>query len=109
MGKSSFDINLNININVNLDKVLELMNAASAAWNAMQGTRGEAAPEPEQAAGQEPEQGQGQEQELGQELGQEQPAEAPTEQDLRDAIRRTRARIEGEDYENNTDSEGYAR
>lgn len=31
----------------------------------------------------------------------------PSEQDVRDAMHRTRQRIEGEDYKNNTDSEGY--
>lgn len=30
-----------------------------------------------------------------------------TEQDVRDAMRKTRQRIEGEDYDNNTNSEGY--
>lgn len=30
-----------------------------------------------------------------------------TEQDIREAMHRTRQRIEGEDYKNNTDSEGY--
>lgn len=41
-------------------------------------------------------------------------AEAPadgnkelTEQDIREAMHRTRQRIEGEDYKNNTDSDGY--
>lgn len=31
----------------------------------------------------------------------------PSEQDVRDAMHRTRQRIEGEDYKNNTDSDGY--
>ena len=30
-----------------------------------------------------------------------------TEQDIREAMHRTRQRIEGEDYKNNTDSDGY--
>lgn len=32
-----------------------------------------------------------------------------TEQDIREAMDRTRKRIEGEDYKNNTDSEGYVK
>lgn len=37
----------------------------------------------------------------------EQPAEDPTEEDVRAAMHRTRQRIEGEDYKENTDSELY--
>lgn len=35
------------------------------------------------------------------------PAKELTEQDIREAMHRTRQRIEGEDYKNNTDSDGY--
>lgn len=37
----------------------------------------------------------------------EQPAEDPTEEDVRAAMHRTRQRIEGEDYKENTDGELY--
>lgn len=37
----------------------------------------------------------------------QEPAKELTEQDIREAMHRTRQRIEGEDYKNNTDSEGY--
>lgn len=91
----AFDINLNININVKLENVPELVKAIAASFVMAEGEGAdpgkETAPQPQPEA-------------------QPQPAEdMPGEQDLREAMRRTRRRIEGEDYENNPDSEGYVK
>lgn len=113
--KSDFSINVQVNVGVT-PEVVALVTAilahkpAIAGWGEEPQAQAQAEPKPQPEATAEPAASEQPKPQPEPEPQAEQPAEAPREltvADVREAMHKTRQRIEGEDYKEHTDSEAY--
>lgn len=109
--KTDFSINVQVNIGIT-PEVVQLVTAIlqrtpPTVITASPAASEEQQPTPETLIADEAPQPTEQNEEAAETAPEPSEAKELTEQDVREAMHRTRQRIEGEDYKNNTDSEGY--